>query len=814
LLFISTLSPLPRSESQSKSESKSQQEQVFPCQPRIGPLIIRLVMDSPPAPPATDVTAAAPAAAPSGFLFQVLHSATDLVKSSKELVAAIVVLVATVGILINPGEKLPPGMRIWAAGSLIGLCLLYGLIVQLQRRRQQRHRELLIAGHAHARHFLLAPRDAADHATFNLPGDTHLFVTAWLRAAPFPLLHLRGDSGTGKSSLIHAWIVPELEGDFTHRVLVLRAFDAPLDRLREALLDLWETKKAREDRATLDLFPLLQAAAAHLKGKQQRLLIIFDQFEEYFLLSPEPERTTALHDLLHLVLQEPPPGLCVLLSYRTDQQKELAPLHLPPVSTAVDRNLQVNGFTLSLFSEAEARDFLKTSGLDLSDRRVQLGIEEASSYEIKPRQFRPIVLNLLGRILSTLRGSPQAVSQKRGLIRGQVRDWVLTTALREDIRPLLEALITDAGTARPVPESALAAAVRRPVADLQPVLGDLETYGLLRRLNPAETAPEKRLWQPSHDFIAQIFSRITESLQKTLLLRLAPWLAPAALLLWLLGALVIWPIRQERWAMTELSHLGFSYDVNTREVMLQGDLQFLVGAKPDDPTIRIITGPPWSELTAALRGFRCRKLIFRSWQELFTLHDLGTVRTLVDIEVSDCVNLADTKGLEAQPQLKSLRLSGCTGLKGEAAFQGLTKLENLGQLYLNGCTGLTDTADLSALPRLYKLDLSLCTGLTDDAAFEGLSRQSSLSDLILTGCISLTKTDSLASLRLLTWLDLSECGGLVNERDLKGLFGLKYLSYVSLSKSRWLEPEAVRSLRKALPSKCQLIGLDGEEVKP
>ncbi len=513
LLFISTLSPLRRSESQSKSESKSksQQVQVFPCQPHIGPRIMRLVMESKTATPAPDVTAAAPAAAPSGFLFQVLQSATAQVKGITGVVTAIVALVAAVWILVDPDDKVPPGMGIWAAGSLIGLFLLLGLIDVLLQRRQQSHRELLIAGHEKARHFMLKPRDEADNATFSLPGDAHRHATAWLRAAPHPLMHLRGDSGTGKSSLIHAWIVPELEGDSSHRVLVLRAFDAPLDSLREALLDLWETKKAREDRATLDLFPLLQEATTHLKGKKQRLLIIFDQFEEYFLLSPEPERTTALHDLFHLALQNPPPGLCILLSYRTDQQKELAPLHLPPVSTAVDRNLQVNGFTLSPFTEAEARDFLQSSGLDLSDRRVELALTEASGYEITPRQFRPIVLNLLGRILATLRGSPQAVRQQRGLIRGQVRDWVLTTALREDIRPLLEALISDSGTARPALESALAAAVRRPVADLQPVLGNLESYGLLRRLNPDEHAPEKRLWQPSHDFIAQIFSRITET---------------------------------------------------------------------------------------------------------------------------------------------------------------------------------------------------------------------------------------------------------------------------------------------------------------
>jgi WD40 repeat protein len=116
-------------------------------------------------------------------------------------------------------------------------------------------------------------------------------VMANLYAAPLTLLY--GESGVGKSSVLMAGVVPQLEAAQRVAVVVFRewqrpdfaaALDAEVRRaVRTAAAD------APELPAGLPLDALLDAGAKELGGP---LFLVFDQFEEYFLYHPAAEGFT------------------------------------------------------------------------------------------------------------------------------------------------------------------------------------------------------------------------------------------------------------------------------------------------------------------------------------------------------------------------------------------------------------------------------------------------------------------------------------------------------------------------------------------
>jgi len=111
-------------------------------------------------------------------------------------------------------------------------------------------------------------------------------IASNLFAAPLTVLY--GASGVGKSSVLLAGVVPSLEASRHTAVVVFRNWQVPeADRLLKTqclqAVEAVSKKPLRLD-ASLPLDELLQQAAASLSGP---ILIILDQFEEYFLYNPE-----------------------------------------------------------------------------------------------------------------------------------------------------------------------------------------------------------------------------------------------------------------------------------------------------------------------------------------------------------------------------------------------------------------------------------------------------------------------------------------------------------------------------------------------
>jgi WD40 repeat protein len=169
--------------------------------------------------------------------------------------------------------------------------------------------------------------------------DAHLFFgreefTANLVMAvkSKPLVAVVGPSGSGKSSAVFAGLIPRLRQDTYLRwqIVSFRPGNNPLESLAEALAPFWQQRENKrgdnlESRersiVELELFLALRRDELALskliesvvRTPKTRLVLIADQFEELYTLSPEKERQLCLARLLDAVKLAPAFTLVVTL---------------------------------------------------------------------------------------------------------------------------------------------------------------------------------------------------------------------------------------------------------------------------------------------------------------------------------------------------------------------------------------------------------------------------------------------------------------------------------------------------------------------
>jgi WD40 repeat protein len=165
-------------------------------------------------------------------------------------------------------------------------------------------------------------------------GRTKLIERAWilfqnLQHGTGPrILAVTGASGSGKSSLVRAGLLPELarqpmEGLKSPRVLVLRPGAAPLSRLAEVLARLpsvVDNIEGQLGKATeVGRFEALHRFATALPDAgQSRLVLVVDQFEELYTECQDAEARSAFLENLAFASSQPDHIVSVVLTLRSD----------------------------------------------------------------------------------------------------------------------------------------------------------------------------------------------------------------------------------------------------------------------------------------------------------------------------------------------------------------------------------------------------------------------------------------------------------------------------------------------------------------
>jgi DNA-binding winged helix-turn-helix (wHTH) protein len=143
---------------------------------------------------------------------------------------------------------------------------------------------------------------------------------------------LYGRSGVGKSSIVHAGIVPSLK-ERGYRVFVIRDYHDSPDKIFK-LLNLDPKENSNAENGILK--------DANFSSNNQTVVLIFDQFEEFFLRSRPKTKSDFLHNLQDL-FKRPAVSLKLVFVIREDLLAELDSLKelIPDIFHHVHRLLKL-----------------------------------------------------------------------------------------------------------------------------------------------------------------------------------------------------------------------------------------------------------------------------------------------------------------------------------------------------------------------------------------------------------------------------------------------------------------------------------------
>jgi conflict system STAND superfamily ATPase len=250
----------------------------------------------------------------------------------------------------------------WGYAILLALALLavaaQGLSEWLSERNRQAKQKLAVqTGAQQTGYFRIGPYQdiELDRGRFSRPDRAEDRVLDWIRKSSHLPLYFTGDSGSGKSSLLNASLLPKLrEEGWT--VVEARAWQDPLGAIQEALRNR-RAKAAKEQ----TLVEMIEHASKRASGK---LLIVLDQFEEFLILASAErhgEFAAFVAEMQSSSVKKP----WLLLVLRSDYQMLLEEAGLPPLRAGE------NLFQLGRFQFSAATEFMKKSGLDLQPEALQ-----------------------------------------------------------------------------------------------------------------------------------------------------------------------------------------------------------------------------------------------------------------------------------------------------------------------------------------------------------------------------------------------------------------------------------------------------------
>jgi len=444
----------------------------------------------------------------------------------KRLIPYLVAVLAALTALTRlgkPVEKLFPHCPVWLWISLAFLPLLVALLLSLLRTGWRISSGVITTGY-----FKVTPYEdtPSDLARFNRADLAHKQIKDWLSTTTDSLVYLTAVSGAGKSSLLNAYVIPQLRNSGVV-VITVRSFGDPLAGVQSSLLTpglVWERPPA----ATGDLRYLLEKAADRL-GKR-RLLIIFDQFEEFLILH-ERERASlqATQEFLSSLGKKPIDGMTVLIVMRSDY---VGLLHDFIKSTALPAmNDYSNWKTISAFRERDARAFLEKSGLDIEPQLMDEVFTQIRMVEETDGLVRPITVNMVGMILDRYSVSRKRVlrrASREGLITGYIRNCLGHSNVRDHCRQILRRMITQEGTKTPKTILALSHETRIVNSSVMGCLNHLALDGIVRPLDVGQDT-----WEISHDFVAKVVERVLGTWHKGVWLMIRQWAFPVSIVLWL-----------------------------------------------------------------------------------------------------------------------------------------------------------------------------------------------------------------------------------------------------------------------------------------
>ncbi|MFM8443745.1 MAG: SUMF1/EgtB/PvdO family nonheme iron enzyme [Methylococcus sp.] len=379
---------------------------------------------------------------------------------------------------------------LFLVGFLTATLMYLALLIRQIKERRAGQRLLTAGGETPRHYFRIGPYGPEDRADFHRADGAERDILRWLETAPDKAmpLYLTGDSGSGKSSLLYAYLLPEL-ADRGWKVVQARAHRDPVASLRSEL--------AGPEDEELSLRDLVERAA-----RDQKLLLVLDQFEEFLILAP-PEAKQRFAALVAELAARPNPNLRLLLVLRNDYEDRLMKpdlrLPLPDWSH--------NFHPLGRFDFAAAHGFLTDPRSPLRAAGVDLErlLESAARLDNSQGLIRPVTLNVLGKILTETGAGTGALAgglDAGRLVQGYLARTVEQPGIRDHAHRVVAHLVSAEATKQPRTLAELVEDTGLELPAVQKVLNALGQAGLARRLEHQGAVH----WELSHDFVARAFN--------------------------------------------------------------------------------------------------------------------------------------------------------------------------------------------------------------------------------------------------------------------------------------------------------------------
>jgi Leucine Rich repeats (2 copies) len=679
------------------------------------------------------------------------------------------------------------GISPWAGIALVAAFPLLAFLCStvpsfIEQRRIKRYAE--ITGALQTGYFTLRPRQSED--AFERADNAHHEILRWIQNNREPVLYLTGASGTGKTSLLAAWVLPKLEAA-SHVVVRIRGYENDLlERIQECLL---ETGLFREkDSAKAEGLRIRLERAAKRLG-ERRVFVVVDQFEE-FLILPDPARQREFQQFL----AAPTHGVTVLLVYRPEYEGLLQEQPWPKLL------LETNRRVLSPFTENAAHEFMRNSGLAVTPELMRRTLREAAEIEQTRGLIRPVTLNLCGLVMGRFSdGLPRRF--RGGLIRGFLKESLSLPEVRGVAGRLIPELITGNVTKRPRCIQDLAHATQVPALALR---------ACLRRLGESDRAivrpldKDQETWEISHDFLVPLLDSIVARRTVSLWRQVRPWMPWTATAVLAVAVVAVHALTQAD-PRAELRAQGWSIGERGGALVVERWSPIPPASVPilrGRPFSLILSGVPEVPDVSVLRELRKMTSLTLSVTKAGDVSALGELTNLTFLDLSG-PEITDVSALKNLTRLTFLDLSG-TQVRDISALRELTGLTSLNL----GFTRVDDVSVLKELKSLTFLDLS-ATEVADVSVLTDLRNLTSL-DLkrtqvrdvsALRELQSLTYLDlrrtrvsdvsPLRNLTLLTALDLSDTG----VSDVSALQGLTRLTSLDLSDTQVRYVTALQALQ-------------------
>jgi hypothetical protein len=437
------------------------------------------------------------------------------------LIVALAAYLAAVALLLSNVSKLSGQLRYLEYGITL-LCILLPLPIlagfrwispktrwTLQRATSNRD---TVRGFARPDYFRLSPYERNDIDSFHRMDDEHVKTLEWIRESDSPLLYLSGLSGTGKSSLLRAYVLPRLcSAPWNFRVIEIQSSNDPIQELTNIV-------SAQKRLLAEDNTPQ-STAGAYLKvlNRKGNTLILFDQFERFLVSGKEHfERFGKFFEEVSAY-----GNVKILIVVRSDYISLINEIKIPMPT------LGSNWKEVGLFTDHAARAFFEEAGIGLDDRLIGALLEGASKLEGNVGLYRPITLNMIGILVDRFGKNLPPKFEPAEFIQTYLREAILEANVGGVAPTLIRRMVTRRGTTSGINIDEMAEEIGRPSHSIRECLFRLQAKGLVRSLDDKGSN-----WEMSHDFVAQELRAVVGRIGPSLITVLFPVGVAMAFLLW------------------------------------------------------------------------------------------------------------------------------------------------------------------------------------------------------------------------------------------------------------------------------------------